>query len=78
MPNEIETANQEVIEKRKPIKTNGGTGLLNIVERPSELAGTERPQRDSIDSHIGQLGTENDVAPIIGRRDFEYHTSKTA
>ena len=62
MSKELEVVNQEVIENQKQVNVNRGTGLLNIVERPSELAATERAQRDSVDYHIGQLSAENDVA----------------
>lgn len=62
MSRELEIVNQEVIDNRKQVNINRGTGLLNIVERPSELAATERAQRDSINNHIDQLSAENDVA----------------
>jgi len=63
-----EIDNQDVIEKRKHVNNNGGTGLLNIVEQKSELAAIERQQRDSIENHKDQLSAtelkeqEHDVA----------------
>ena len=67
----------EVVCRRARVDVHG-RGLLNIVERSSGLAATERKPRDSIEDRIGQLGAENAAAYKAGRQDLGHYTSKTA
>jgi hypothetical protein len=57
----------DVVCRRARADAKGHGGLLNIVERKSGLAATERKARDSIENRIDQLGAENAAAQKAGR-----------